>query len=123
MARCVGRKRFVVVFLLLSMIGGCRFPGHWSALFFGSTAGGAVRFVYKDAEATTVAVAGDFNEWSSKANMLKQSGDVWSLDLALPPGRYEYQFVIDDRRRAPDPEAVIQEDDGFGSKNSVVILE
>ncbi|MBA5868162.1 MAG: glycoside hydrolase family 13 [Nitrospira sp. CR1.3] len=47
-------------------------------------------------EARQVFLAGTFNNWDSRANPMEPAGDgVWSLRLALPPGRHEYKFLID----------------------------
>jgi hypothetical protein len=54
---------------------------------------------------------------------LQQKGGEWSIQLLLPPGRYRYGFVIDKRDWAYDPEALIQEEDGFGKRNSVLLIE
>ncbi len=46
--------------------------------------------------AHSVCVAGSFNDWQPDVLAAKKKkGGVWSLDLALPPGRYEYKFVVD----------------------------
>ncbi len=83
----------------------------------------AVRFVYLDSQATTVCVSGSFNNWSQKSDCMVRSGDAWVFAISLPPGRYQYVFVIDDRIWRDDPGAVLREDDGFGMKNSVLIVE
>ncbi len=47
-------------------------------------------------EAVRVCVAGDFNDWSPTAwPMDKGVEGIWKLDVHLPPGRYEYKFVMD----------------------------
>jgi len=47
-------------------------------------------------EAKEVFVAGTFNDWNPTSHPLKRTGDGhWALTLDLPPGRYEYKFVID----------------------------
>lgn len=47
-------------------------------------------------QAREVAVAGTFNDWSMEANRLKRTGDGhWVATLDLPPGRYEYKFIVD----------------------------
>ena len=71
----------------------------------------------------SVCLSADFNGWSSDSHCLKQKGDEWSIQLVLPPGRYRYGFVIDKRNWAWDPEALIQEEDGFGKRNSVLLIE
>ncbi len=46
--------------------------------------------------ATTVAVAGCFNNWSVTKNKLKKDKKgVWSVKIPLAVGRYEYKFVCD----------------------------
>ncbi len=50
-------------------------------------------------------------------------GDIWSAELSLPRGRYQYLFIVDDVIMKPDPEAILLEESGFGTKNSVLIVE
>lgn len=46
--------------------------------------------------ATTVAVAGCFNNWSVTKNKLKKDKKgLWSVKIPLAAGRYEYKFVCD----------------------------
>jgi|SRR5690554_4866171 len=46
--------------------------------------------------ATTVSIAGCFNEWNPTKNKLKKGKDgLWSITLSLEPGVYEYKFVCD----------------------------
>jgi 1,4-alpha-glucan branching enzyme len=83
----------------------------------------AVRFVYVDAQAKTVCVSGSFNNWSEDSHCMEESFNVWFIELALPPGRHEYLFVIDGRIGREDPRNVLAEDNGFGMKNSVLFVE
>lgn len=71
----------------------------------------------------SVCLTADFNGWSSESHCLQQKGGEWSIQLLLPPGRYRYGFVIDKRDWACDPEALIQEEDGFGKQNSVLVID
>lgn len=50
-----------------------------------------------DSQAHIVAIAGDFNGWNPKTNLLEDSdGDgIWTGTLNLEPGKYEYMFVLD----------------------------
>jgi len=82
-----------------------------------------VRFVYIDARATTVCVSGSFNGWSDQSHCLSKSSDTWTAAFMLPPGRYEYQFVVDGTIRRVDPRNVLSEDNGFGMTNSVLVVE
>lgn len=82
----------------------------------------AVIFTYKG-RAKTVCLCGDFNHWSPNTDCLKWDGKVWKIRIFLPPGRYRYLFLIDNKRWVCDPKAYLNERDGYGRKNSVLILE
>ena len=46
--------------------------------------------------AKSVFLAGDFNGWSDYATPVQRSPDgFWTVAIALPPGRYEFKFVVD----------------------------
>jgi len=89
----------------------------------GPVAGGSgVTFTYQG-PANTVALAGDFNDWSTSADaMTKGAADTWTLTKKLEPGRHMYKFVIDGGTWKEDPGAVEFADDGYGGKNSVVVV-
>jgi hypothetical protein len=80
-----------------------------------------VRFVFVDSGASSVALVGDFNEWTRGATELKRSGapGVWSVSVALTPGRHEYAFIVNGTRWVADPLAVKSSDD-FGTESSVI---
>ena len=82
-----------------------------------------VQISYQDFQAKKVCISGDFNHWSPQANCLVKEGKGWSIELWLTPGRYQYLFIIDDRLWKPDPSAPLIEDSGFGTENSVLIVE
>lgn len=53
-------------------------------------------FACKSEDALTVFLAGDFNDWNRDATALKKGKDGrWIVNLDLPPGRYEFKFIID----------------------------
>jgi hypothetical protein len=82
----------------------------------------AAPFTYIDARAKSVAVVGSFNGWDASANVLTQSSDsVWSTNVMLAPGRYEYQLVVDGKWIA-DPSAQRRAESDFGGANSVMIV-
>lgn len=70
--------------------------------------------------ASSVAVAGSWNEW--QATPMTEQGGTFFTVLKLHPGRYEYMFVIDGKRWVPDPDAPLSRDDGFGQRNSILEL-
>lgn len=80
-----------------------------------------VRFVFVDSGAASVALVGDFNEWTRGATELKRSGapGVWTVSVPLTPGRHEYAFIINGSRWVADPLAVKSSDD-FGTESSVI---
>jgi 1,4-alpha-glucan branching enzyme len=55
-----------------------------------------VRFEFAAPGAHEVFIAGEFNNWDTKANPLKKDRNgIWELTLPLMPGRYEYRFLTD----------------------------
>lgn len=80
-----------------------------------------VQFVYVAPQATSVAVAGDFNEWAEGGfNLRDPDGDgVWSGYTAVSPGLHKYMFVVDGEW-VTDPRAERYVDDGFGNQNALI---
>ena len=69
-------------------------------------------------EAESVAVVGNFNAWEG-TDLSDSDGDgIWTAQIPLAPGRYEYAFVVDGKWQGHDPRAdeVIQ---SFGQYSSV----
>ena len=71
----------------------------------------------------TVCLGGDFNGWTATSHCLTKEKDTWQIGLYLFPGRYAYGFILDGARWIPDPNAPFQEDDGFGRRNSVLVVD
>lgn len=81
-----------------------------------------VRFVLADADAHTVSLVGDFNDWAKRATPLRAAkSGVWTAQVALAPGRHEYAFVVDGARWVADP-AADQVADDFDTPSSVVTV-
>jgi len=82
-----------------------------------------VSFVFYAPQAKSVAIAGSFNSWDSRKDRLSgpDKNGLWDILLPLPLGRYEYLFVVNDKDWQTDP-GVPEVDDGFGRKNSVVVV-
>lgn len=118
-----GNPRFSITFLLVGIIFlGAGFPGCVAAPKAPETEELMVSFVFTGHH-ESVCLSGDFNGWSSESHCLERKGDEWSIQLVLPPGSYRYVFVINKRDWVCDPEALIKEDDGFGRKNSVLLID
>ena len=83
-----------------------------------------VRFTLARPGAKSVAVAGTFNDWSASSHPLTRngSGGVWVGIVMLPPGEHLFMFVVDGTEWVAPPLAEDHVDDGFGSRNGVVIV-
>jgi 1,4-alpha-glucan branching enzyme len=78
-----------------------------------------VSFTIQDARAHDAALAGTFNDWQPQPLKAAKSPGSFTLTLLLPPGEYEYMFLIDGQWRndtacsetVPNP---------FGGSNSLL---
>ena len=72
----------------------------------------------------SVSVVGNFNGWSPSATPMRRDEDgVWKAEVRLPLGRFEYKLAIDGVRWIADPGNPLNMPDGFGGKNSILVLE
>jgi 1,4-alpha-glucan branching enzyme len=79
-----------------------------------------VRFEFTHPTATTVCVAGTFNDWQAEAKPMIPVGDGrWLEETVLPPGNYEYCLVVDGQWIA-DPRAKETVLNPFGGRNSIL---
>ena len=80
-----------------------------------------VQFVYIAPYASTVSVAGDFNEWSNEGSPLRDpDGDgTWTGYIPLTRGLHKYMFVVDGEW-VTDPRAERHVEDGFGNRNALI---
>jgi 1,4-alpha-glucan branching enzyme len=79
-----------------------------------------VQFRCSAAGAKSVTVVGTFNNWNPAVTPLRKArnGD-WSATVSLPPGRYEYRFVVDGEWR-DDTQAGEFVSNPHGGRNAVV---
>ena len=83
----------------------------------------AVNFEVNDNPGKEVFVAGSFNDWQPVKKLEdKNNTGIYRGRLMLPPGEYQYKFLIDGEWRsdASNPNFVPNE---FGSLNSLLIVE
>jgi len=81
-----------------------------------------VHFEFEDAAARTVCIAGTFNDWHpAVSEMLTMGSGKWVKDLNLPPGTYEYRFVVDGKWTT-DPRCAQTVPNAFGETNSLLIV-
>ncbi len=81
-----------------------------------------VRFQLSMPTAREVAVVGDFSQWQQQFQLKRVADGTWTTDIPLPPGTYEYVFVVDQQQWVTDPRAKVHRDDGFGNKNAVLTV-
>lgn len=79
-----------------------------------------VRFEFAHPTAAQVSVAGTFNDWQCDTKALHPIGaGHWVKESALPPGTYEYCFIVDGEWM-PDPRAQEVVANPFGGHNSIL---
>src|SRR5881394_3811685 len=57
--------------------------------------GKPIEFSLYAPHASSVVLAGSFNNWDAQKNPLQRHGDGWKASVPLQRGRYEYRFVVD----------------------------
>ena len=128
----------LIITLTLSLLStGCSFKIIKQRLSSPQKFESGILFQYDAPSARQVNLAGNFpdNEWLKYGNQFdimrddgsngdRVEGDgIWSIVKPLSPGRYEYKFVVDRNSWFIDPNALETVDDGYGGKNSVLIVK
>ena len=84
---------------------------------------GGVEFSLVLPNVQSVAVVGDFNDWSHTAHLLaREDGDRWSGVVPLSSGEHVFMFVVNGEQWVVPPVADDYVEDGFGQKNGVVVV-
>jgi len=84
------------------------------------------RRYYHDDTATSVFLAGDFNNWARTGIPLsKDEKGLWLAEVEAPsPGRYQYRFIVDGERWVEDSNNNgTKVPDNLGGLNSVISIE
>ena len=81
---------------------------------------------FRDSDAHDVRIAGDFNGWvpdKGVRSLIEAEGGhrVWTKILQLPPGTYQYRYVVDGEWRE-DPENPEVTTSAVGGRNSVLVV-
>lgn len=82
----------------------------------------AYRFILYQPEIQTVALVGSFSNWQALDMKPSGTSGYWEIMVELPPGEHRYSFLLDGHRRMTDPTSRMQEEDDFGSANSILTL-
>lgn len=87
-----------------------------------SGSGVFVRFERYSPKSTRVDLVGSFNDWAlGKYPLVRDENGIWSIQIRLAPGTYEYKYVYDGHFYEPDPEQE-QVANVFGSANNLLIV-
>jgi 1,4-alpha-glucan branching enzyme len=79
-----------------------------------------VTFSFETRIAKDVILVGDFNAWNPKIHPMKMNKiGIWNKAVMIPPGRYEYKFLVDGNW-ALDPRNDQSSPNCFGTLNSVL---
>lgn len=121
----VGATAIALVLVSVSVTLGL-YLGHSPAPLAGATSATgrvvAVRFQLAMSQARQVNLAGDFTQWRPRIPLKRNADGTWTAEFPLPPGDYEYIFVVDGDRWVADPRAGRYRDDGFGNRNAVLTV-
>jgi hypothetical protein len=85
-------------------------------------------FVFVTHDASRVALVGDFNQWNADATPMTRiaNSNAWTVTVPLSAGRHVYSFYAvgaDGEKWLNDPNAPATPDDGFGRRNSVILVK
>ena len=130
-------RKIILILIVVLISTGCSLSFIKNRLSPPQRVGGGILFQYEAPSARQVNLAGNFpdNEWLKYGNKIdvmhddgkngdKVAGDgIWSIIKPLSAGRYEYKFVVDHNSWVEDPNALETVEDGYGGKNSVLIVK
>lgn len=83
-----------------------------------------VRFSIEAPKARKVMLAADFTDWQARAKAMrkeKAGGRTFAATVNLPPGTYQYKFIVDGEW-VEDPRAAGHVTNPFGSRNSLLTV-
>jgi len=83
-----------------------------------------VQFNFEAPQASSVVLVGDFNGWEKGVCYLydEDKDGIWTTRITLKPGQYQYLFIVDEQEIVADPVAQKYVNDGFGGRNSLLIV-
>ena len=81
-----------------------------------------ITFKLEAAEAKQAILVGDFNSWDEKKHIMKKDNKGrWTKIVNLPPGRYEYKFLVDGQwQNDPGNDQMVP--NSFGSLNNILTV-
>jgi len=84
-----------------------------------------IEFFINNDCATQISLAGSFNRWAEDVLLMEPVvGGLWSIEIPmLPPGHYQYKFLVDEQNWIEDFSNPYREPDGYTGFNSILIVE
>ena len=81
-----------------------------------------ITFSFESLNAKEVILMGDFNNWNPKKHPMKKNDNgKWTKAVIIPPGQYEYKFLVDGQwEQDPQNDRICP--NKFGTYNNVFSL-
>ena len=80
------------------------------------------RFVLFQPDVSGVEITGSFLDWQAVAMKKSGTSGYWEVVLEVPAGEHRLCYILEGRRRIPDPTIPIREKDDFGGENSILAV-
>jgi hypothetical protein len=80
------------------------------------------RFVLYQPGVKQVEITGSFLGWAAVPMQKTGTGGYWEAILEVPAGEHRLCYIIEGRKRIPDPTIPIREKDDFGGENSILAV-
>jgi hypothetical protein len=81
------------------------------------------RFVIYQPGSKQVEIAGSFTNWQKISLQPAGSAGYWELKMEIPPGKHSFSYIVDGSKILADPTISLQENDDFGTINSILDVE
>ena len=80
------------------------------------------RFVLYQPDVKQVEITGSFLGWAAVPMKPSGTSGYWEAVLEVPAGEHRLCYIIEGRKRIPDPTIPIREKDDFGGENSILAV-
>ena len=80
------------------------------------------RFVLYQPDVSRVEITGSFLGWEAVPMRKSGTSGYWEVVLEVPTGEHRLCYILEGRRRIPDPTIPIREKDDFGGENSILAV-
>jgi hypothetical protein len=80
------------------------------------------RFVLYQPDVKQVEITGSFLDWAAVPMKRSGTSGYWEAVLEVPAGEHRLCYIIEGRKRIPDPTIPLREKDDFGGENSILAV-